>query len=142
MAALHAQVEAPWDKPWSEKAYSDLLNQPSVYAFALFHEESLRSFIVVQYGDPTLDILYITTHPDDRGKGYGKKVYTYMLEDMQKIHSVNVIMLEVCEKNHPALHFYKHLGFTHTYTRKNYYTQNNSLFFNAFVLINNTIENY
>lgn len=141
MSELHALITAPWDPPWDTQTYENLLTQPYIYAFGLKRDTNLRSFIIVQYGEPLLDIIYIMTHPHDHGQGYGSRVYMHMLGHLVKIHTIESIILEVCEKNNAAIQFYKELGFKHINTRKNYYKSNNSLFFNAFVLINNTIRN-
>jgi len=52
----------------------------------------------------------ITTHPEYRGKGYGKKVTAHLCKELFK--NVNIIGLNVGQDNIPAIKCYNNLGFT------------------------------
>jgi ribosomal-protein-alanine N-acetyltransferase len=54
-------------------------------------------------------LVYIATHSEVRGKGIGKKIMQYAID-----HCTGDIALHV-EKDNPAQHLYKKLGFTTPY---------------------------
>ncbi|MGV3541526.1 MAG: GNAT family N-acetyltransferase [Rufibacter sp.] len=50
-----------------------------------------------------VEMLFI--HPEDRGKGIGKKLLTFAVDNLQ------ATQLDVNEQNQQAVHFYHHMGF-------------------------------
>ncbi len=138
LSNIHASVEHPWNKPWSEHSYSDLLMQPSIKGYAFFKKEKVISFILVQYDKMDCDVvemevLYLATVAAYRNQGLATKLFQEILH----ITKAKKIFLEVCKKNDGAIKMYKKMGLSEISIRKNYYKGKNNLYYHASVLVKN-----
>lgn len=75
---------------------------PMSETYVLIVEKEIMGFISMV--DDYLAALFIERN--QQGKGYGKKLLTYMKEQREKIQ------LKVYQKNSQAVHFYKNNGFS------------------------------
>ncbi|WEK70357.1 MAG: GNAT family N-acetyltransferase [Candidatus Chryseobacterium colombiense] len=101
------------------KATHDFLNEEDFLHFRKViptdYLPNLQVFLLIEQGEPigfasvseeNLEMLFI--HNDNRGKGYGKKLF-HLMKDLQEIKKV-----DVNEQNHQAIGFYEKLGFRKT----------------------------
>lgn len=72
------------------------------------------------------DIMNIAVKNNFRNQGIGTLLLQKLI-DLSKQRNLTSITLEVMEKNYPAIHLYKNLGFKQIGMRKNYYQGENGL---------------
>lgn len=81
-------------------------------------DEKIVGFIIYFLLSPEIDILFISTYPNN--KCYGKKLLSYLFDDAKK-NNVDSIKLDLHEKNINAKEFYTKNGFQSIGIRKKYY---------------------
>ncbi len=89
--------------------------------------EKIVGFIIYFLLSPEIDILFISTYPNN--KGYGKKLLSYLFDDAEK-NNVESIKLDLHENNINAKEFYTKNGFQSIGIRKKYYNNR----YNALIL--------
>ena len=60
----------------------------------------------------TLGNLTLVVHPDFQGRGFGRKIFSHLLNEIKNNHpSIRRVELSVRDNNHGAMKLYKALGF-------------------------------
>ncbi len=77
---------------------------PNLEVFLITENDDAKGFASVAEGN--LEMLFI--HNDNRGKGYGKKLYEFMKE------KTGLTKVDVNEQNPQAIGFYEKMGFKKT----------------------------
>jgi putative acetyltransferase len=81
---------------------------PNLEVFLITENDDAKGFASVAEGN--LEMLFI--HNDNRGKGYGKKLYEFMKE------KTGLTKVDVNEQNPQAIGFYEKMGFKKTEDQK------------------------
>ncbi len=110
--------------PWSEAQCRQAFGQAAFAAFGLWLKTQLVAYISIYHIHDDFEILNIAVHPDERGKGYGRRVLQMALQIALKMGMKSVV-LEVRRSNYIAISLYESSGFTLTGTRSRYYPDNN-----------------
>ena len=117
--------------------YESYLNNGLTHSSGLMPmvEDALRhagTWLIIDEGH----ITNIAVHPDKRGKGYGTKVTSAMMQAAVDV-GVQYMTLEVRVSNEPALALYKKLGFKKAGVRKKYYEDNGE---DAYIMVNDRLQ--
>lgn len=75
---------------------------PALELYITLNEEGKIAAFIGFIGE-RIEVLFV--HPDDQGKGYGKRLMEYA------IHEKHIYKIDVNEQNEKAYGFYRHLGF-------------------------------
>ena len=113
-SGLHATCDT--HAAWSAQGYQELITAHLSYGF--FEGDHLKGFMIAQVAHTQADIIYICVDPLWRNRGVGRE----LINQLEDIHHMKEIFLEVNETNTEALKFYKALGFIPVGVRKGYYT--------------------
>ena len=115
---LYTHLEEFGDKKkYIQKALDYSINENSSFGgftFLLIEKQNIIGATVINKTGmggyiPENILVYIATHKEHRGKGLGKKLMQFAIEN-----SVGDIALHV-EAENPARHLYKKMGFTNPY---------------------------
>ncbi|MBT8344342.1 MAG: GNAT family N-acetyltransferase [Sulfurovum sp.] len=93
----------------SHKAIREQIQNGSLY-FLCEHDHKTIGYMSVDISDGALFLSKIYVASDERGKGYGRKMISY-LETLAKEKSLNKISLTVNKHNTGSIHMYKKVGF-------------------------------
>lgn len=132
LAHMHGQFTSPWQAPWSEKSYGELLVQPSIFGFKYKDAENVAGFILLQSVPPEAEILFLGVSPPHQKKGIATRLLVYSEQYVRK-NNIEKIFLDVCTENNTALEFYKKNAYVNLSVRKNYYS-NQTTGFDALIL--------
>lgn len=106
---------------WSKKLFLNELENPnSSIILARDESGSIIGFACFWTIVDEVHILKIAVRPRFRRQGIAKRLLAYVLES-SKGKGACCLFLEVRNRNHPAIAFYKGFGFIETGTRKGYY---------------------
>lgn len=115
-------INANQDFGWTpDQTASDFKNAYSEY-YCLVEKEILLGYIGLHRlgEEATINMIYI--RPKDRGKGLGKQLLAFTLDQLQA-RQVHHLFLEVRASNRPAIGLYRGAGFDTLTIRKAYYRQ-------------------
>jgi ribosomal-protein-alanine N-acetyltransferase len=109
-----------FDNSWSAQVMRDSLNAAHTQCFGIVVDFQLIGYVVFSIVLDEAEILSMTIHPSQQGKGYGKALLNYAI-DAAKHAGAEVIYLEV-RANHPiAIPLYEKMGFVRIGMRPDYY---------------------
>ena len=132
MEIEHDSFAIPWTK---QDLIGELSNTAARY-FVLLEDGVVSAYagtwLIIDEGH----ITNIAVHPDKRGKGYGTKVTSAMMQAAVDV-GVQYMTLEVRVSNEPALALYKKLGFKKAGVRKKYYEDNGE---DAYNMVNDRLQ--
>lgn len=112
--------KACFSTPWSKEAFlKDIKNLDAVY-FCLEEDCRVIGYIGMWNILGEGNITNIAVLPEQRGKGYGKKLLCEMLR-YGKAHGLSFLTLEVRASNEIAINLYQSCGFLEVGRRKRYY---------------------
>lgn len=117
LAALEAGM---FDDAWDERQFAALLGQDRFLAAGIFDGEGLRAYVTAYSLDGELEIVNVAVAPALRGRGVGKGLMRFFLEQARLRGAVRAV-LEVRSGNVPALALYRGCGFRPSGRRKRYY---------------------
>ncbi len=123
LKALHDDVNLPWERPWSEKAYEQTLELLTTVALGVFDNQvfgdydKLQAFLIATEYEGGAEILFLMTAPAARNKGHAETLLRHFLKN----GAFNTVFLEVCTENTHAIMLYEKMGFQRTGLRKGYY---------------------
>ena len=88
-----------------------------VHIYVYEEDNKVLGFIQIEDHFEITDIINIAVDKDYQGKGIGKKLIQYVIDNT----SSDKIMLEVKDINIPAITLYSNMGFNQIHVRPNYY---------------------
>lgn len=108
--------------PWSEKMFSDALENPSCHIYILSDMQMTKiiAYAVMYICFDEGDLANIATIPSERKKGIGAALMDKIMENSVNT-GVERIFLEVRESNFSARNLYTSKGFEEIGIRKKYY---------------------
>ncbi|GAA0641274.1 GNAT family N-acetyltransferase [Brevundimonas lenta] len=125
LACLHAEA---FDRPWNAQAFSDLLDQPGVFA-----AEAPDGFILMRAVGDEAEILTLAVRPTARRHGLGARLVGEGVAGASVL-GVDRVFLEVAEDNAAARSLYRRVGFVETGRRPRYYVRNDGTMQDALLL--------
>ena len=120
-AAMYEIERQCFPLPWSEEQCAAAFGQKAFSALGMFRHEALIGYISVYHTLDELEILNLAVLPDERRRGYGRRILGVVLRLARKM-AINKILLEVSVGNRPASCLYESCGFKREGVRKKYYT--------------------
>lgn len=125
MSAKHVQEIAEIEKvsfktPWSTQMIADELKNPLAHYFVIEKDAQVVAYMGFYRILDEAHITNIAVKPDEKRKGFGKKLLEFALNDMVE-NGVSKVTLEVNEHNVPAINLYESFGFKLAGRRKKYY---------------------
>lgn len=120
-AAMYEIERQCFPLPWSEEQCAAAFGQKAFSALGMFRHEALIGYISVYHTLDELEILNLAVLPDERRRGYGRRILGVVLRLARKM-AINKILLEVRVGNRPAICLYEGCGFKREGVRKKYYT--------------------
>jgi len=109
--------------PWKQKNFEDCLMNNSYLCWVLELNESDKKIcghVVLSAAVGEAHILNICVHPDEQGKGWGRKILQEA-EWVAKQHQAEDCFLEVRSSNKIGLSLYESVGYNEIGLRKAYY---------------------
>lgn len=104
---------------WSENMVRDLVDSAWDEVWVL-EAETILGYINYRFIAGEGELMRIAVLPEQRGRGYSRKLMDQMMEDAKK-NQITDLTLEVRAGNEPAIGLYKAYGFAEEAVRKNYY---------------------
>ncbi len=92
----------------------DCTEEDNFYPFTAFDEEGVVGHLIMRYTDDKKEVLrfgFVILDDTKRGKGYGKEMMRLAQKYAFEIFGAQKITIGALEKNPPALHCYKSVGF-------------------------------
>ncbi|WP_395019610.1 GNAT family N-acetyltransferase [Dongia sp.] len=127
LAALHAACfSAPWDQPWSERSFADVLQMPGAGARIAALGSEPVGFAVARVAADEAELLLIGVHPGHRRAGHGRVLLGHLVEALRAAGAAR-LFLEVAAGNEAATAFYRAAGFEPVGRRANYYAGQDAL---------------
>jgi ribosomal-protein-alanine N-acetyltransferase len=120
LKAITTIEELSYDSPWTEDFILHEIHNPMSNFYVLELDNEIIGYIDFWILGNESHIANIAIHPDSRRMHYGKKLLDLAL-DISKEKKVEIISLEVNEKNLPAISLYKSYGFVMVGRRPKYY---------------------
>ncbi len=106
--------------PWSESLFYNELTNPASHFYVEFVSEELVGYGGFWLAADEADILTVTVSPMFRGKGLGRALLEFLLEEARR-RGASFAMLEVRVSNTVARTLYQSAGFYEVGLRKGYY---------------------
>ena len=127
LTELHAACfTAPWDQPWTERSFAEVLQMPGAGARIAALGSEPVGFAVARLAADEAELLLIGIHPAHRRAGHGRVLLDYMVEAL-RVAGAAQLFLEVAENNRPAAGFYRAAGFEPVGRRPKYYQNEDAL---------------
>lgn len=122
VAAIEERV---FHDAWSAESFlAEVERRPEIgHPFVVEQGAEFVAYGVIWFIVDELHIGNIAVHPDHQGKGIGRRMMHYILEEGRR-RSMASVMLEVRPSNLPARALYESLGFRQIGVRRNYYQDN------------------
>ncbi|MBL8060036.1 MAG: ribosomal protein S18-alanine N-acetyltransferase [Chthonomonas sp.] len=109
--------------PWSERAFANELSHPHSIFCVAFQNKELVGYGGIWTVVDEAHVTTITVAPSHRGKGYGMKLMTELL-NRAKAAGMTCSTLEVRASNQAAIGLYERLGYHCAAVRRRYYPDN------------------
>jgi ribosomal-protein-alanine N-acetyltransferase len=127
LTALHAACfTAPWDQPWTERSFSEVLQMPGAGARIAALGPEPVGFAVARVAADEAELLLIGIHPEHRRAGHGGVLLAHLVEALREAGAAR-LFLEVAESNRAATAFYRAAGFAPVGRRPKYYADEDAL---------------
>ena len=120
-AAMYEMERRCFPLPWSQEQCAAAFGQKAFAALGIFRHEALVGYISVYHTVDELEILNLAVLPEERRRGYGRRLLCLALRLARKV-AITKILLEVRVGNKPAICLYESCGFRREGVRKKYYT--------------------
>jgi len=124
VSAVVAIEERTFDSPWTEGMFrQEVADGYLSRSWVATVGGVVVGYIISWFLRDEVHLLNIALDPDHRGRGYGKRMMQYLIDEA--VHAGrDVITLEVRESNTPARHLYESFGFVNVGRRLGYYQDN------------------
>jgi ribosomal-protein-alanine N-acetyltransferase len=96
------------------------VNENNGKCYLAIEDNKVLGFIQIENHLEITDIINIAVDKDYQGKGIGKKLIQYVIDNTE----ADKLMLEVKANNDSAINLYKAMGFNQIHIRPNYYEGN------------------
>jgi len=127
LTALHAACfTAPWDQPWTQRSFAEVLQMPGAGARIAALEAEPVGFTVARVVADEAELLLIGIHPEHRRSGYGRLLLDHLVAALRSAGAAR-LFLEVAESNQAATAFYRAAGFEPVGRRPKYYEGQDAL---------------
>jgi ribosomal-protein-alanine N-acetyltransferase len=127
LTALHAACfTAPWDQPWTQRSFSEILQMPGAGARIAALGPEPVGFALARIVADEAELLLIGVHPAHRRAGHGRVLLDHMIVALRKGGAAK-LFLEVAEGNPAANAFYRDAGFAPIGRRAQYYQGQDAL---------------
>lgn len=127
LAALHAACfTAPWDQPWTDRSFAEVLQMPGSGAYIAALGSEPVGFAVARVVADEAELLLIGIHPQHRRAGFGQMLLDHLAEALRAAGAAK-LFLEVAESNLAAAAFYRAAGFQPVGRRRKYYEGEDAL---------------
>ena len=127
LAALHAACfTAPWDQPWTQRSFTEVLQMPGAGARIAALGSEPVGFAVARIAVDEAELLLIGVHPEHRRGGHGRALLDHVSDALRTAGAAR-LFLEVAESNRAATAFYGASGFAPVGRRKKYYEDEDAL---------------
>jgi ribosomal-protein-alanine N-acetyltransferase len=127
LAALHAACfMAPWDRPWTERSFAEVLRMPGSGAYIAALETEPVGFALARIAADEAELLLIGVHPEHRRGGYGRVLLNHVVAALREAGAAR-LYLEVAEGNQAGTAFYRAAGFAPVGRRAKYYEGEDAL---------------
>jgi tRNA threonylcarbamoyladenosine biosynthesis protein TsaB len=131
LAALHAEC---FERPWTAEEFARLMALPEARAFLALEGEEPAGFVLANAAAGEAEILTIATRPQNRRKGYARKLINKLTAELSSAQGVQSLFIEVAANNNPAVALYENAGFKPVGLRKAYYRSANGTTDDAHVM--------
>lgn len=121
LAEIAELERAIFSDAWSEKALLETYRQPYTVIAGAWQDGRLLGYVILYYVIDEGEIARIAVRPSARRQGVAGKILSY-IEKSCKERGSERLLLEVRERNVPAIAFYRKYGFEKDGIRKNFYT--------------------
>ncbi len=115
-----------FDNFWNENILEEELNSPSSKYLVAKQGTQIVGFAGLKVVIDEADIMNIVIKKSYRNQGIGSLLLKNLINLCNKLN-LNLITLEVDEKNYNAIHLYKKFGFEKIGARKNYYKDSTAI---------------
>jgi ribosomal-protein-alanine N-acetyltransferase len=127
LTALHAACfTAPWDQPWTERSFAEVLRMPGAGARIAALGPEPVGFAVARVAADEAELLLIGIHPQHRRGGHGRVLLDHLVTALRQAGAAR-LFLEVAESNRAATAFYDAAGFAPVGRRPKYYADQDAL---------------
>lgn len=122
---IHEIEKACFAMPWSEDSILHDIRENVVARWLVLDDGEGRvlAYAGMWFVLDEAHICNVAVHPDYRGQGYGRKIFTALIELAQE-NSMSLMTLEVRRSNAAAQALYHSCGFLDVGYRKRYYEDN------------------
>ena len=129
-AIAGAEVEI-FPDPWSEKDITSAISSEGSMCYTALVDGQIAAYLIGRQISPEGEIYRLATLPEFRLRGIAYRLLDYAVK-CEKGRGLELLFLEVREKNSPARALYSSYGFREIATRKNYYKNPND---NAIIML-------
>ncbi|GAB2178010.1 ribosomal protein S18-alanine N-acetyltransferase [Dongia sp. agr-C8] len=127
LTALHAACfTAPWDQPWTDRSFAEVLQMPGSGAYIAALGAEPVGFALARIVADEAELLLIGIHPEHRRAGRGRALLDHLFAALRASGAAR-LFLEVAEANPAATAFYRAAGFEPVGRRKKYYEGEDAL---------------
>ena len=109
-----------YDEFWNKKILEDEFKNEQTEYYVLIDYSQIIAFAGILVGVDSCEIMNIAVNKEFRRTGYGSKMLKYLIKRTKELEKPE-LLLEVNEKNTPAIELYKKFGFSIDGYRKAYY---------------------
>jgi len=121
LAELHRRsFAAIWDRPWNANSFADILAMPGAAGAIMRVDDTPLGFGITLQTLDEVELLLIAILPEARGRGLAPQLLDSLLS-AAAVRGARRALLEVADKNIPAIATYTKVGFTTCGRRKQYY---------------------
>ena len=127
LTALHAACfTAPWDQPWTQRSFAEVLQMPGSGARIAALGAEPVGFAVARVVADEAELLLIGIHPAHRRAGHGRVLLDHLFDSLRAAGAAR-LFLEVAESNRAATALYRAAGFEPVGRRPKYYENQDAL---------------
>jgi ribosomal protein S18 acetylase RimI-like enzyme len=115
-----------YTQPYKIVDLENWLDKPNMILLTLLSNMIVSGYLIATSNPPESELYKISITFTNHHRGLGKRLLETYLTLCRK-NGVSTVFLEVGEKNHKALSFYRKNGFTEYLLRENYYGNENAI---------------
>ncbi len=123
-AVMAIALSLPQAPQWPRSAYQTALNHESqpqrIALVALDAANTIAGFVVASFIPPDAELETIAVAAKFQRQGLARQLFRALCDEL-RLAPITDLVLEVRASNHPALAFYRALGFAQTGLRPRYY---------------------